>query len=330
MCLERNPDMHFYDLDTVKRKKRTFLVVFILALIPLTLLTGYQLFQMIMELAANINGGDLIPGILAFLLKIFVGVILLILISAIWLGICCYAPLRSLQAYYSNHVFPQAVLMNTDYSYVHYTEQLLDMTELIQENIIDPNTVYKQKKDEYLTGRYKTIDFELAPISLSYGDRQEISGSIAIFTGLKGLFHQEDFVQISCSSQYDAFAEDLSSKRGFEIKKRITTNDYRTGLITAPETQIISEEQLLLAEQLILEICNQILSSFYLIFSHGRIYFIDNSSSMIIKLPLWSKIEKEICEIEKNGIANINMVVDTFMTVTNMNTDNSLSNPTQR
>ena len=154
-----------YGLDMMKIRKRNFLVVFFLALIPLTLLTGYRLFSLIIELAGSMKDGDIISGVIAFLLRIFVETIVLIIISVIWIAICCYIPLKKLHNFYCENIFTQAVLRNSDYSYVRYTERLLNTAELVKAKIIPPYTDYKQKEAEYLVGRYKDVDFEIAPLT---------------------------------------------------------------------------------------------------------------------------------------------------------------------
>lgn len=309
--------MHFYELDTMKIRKRNFLTVFFLSLIPLISLAGYRFSSIIIELAGAIKDGDIVPGVLAFLLRIFVGTIVLIIISVIWIAICCYIPLKKLHSFYCESIFAQAVLRNSDYSYVHYTERLLNTAELVKAKIIPPYTDNKKKEAEYIVGRYKNVDFEIAPLTLSYGNRsnEEINGSIATFTGLARLFHEEDFVHVSCSADEDIFAEYLLKLRGLEVKKRISINTNRNCLFIAPKNQTVSEEQFTLLEQLVLRLSEQVRTYFYMIFAQGRVYFINDDNSVIIKLPLWRSIEKEIQDVEKNGVVNINVFINTFISV---------------
>lgn len=307
--------MRSYELDIMKIRKRNFLVVFFLALLPLISLTGYRLFSIIVELAGSMKDGDIISGVIAFLLRIFVETIVLIIISVIWIAICCYIPLKKLHGFYCENIFTQAVLRNSEYSYVHYTERLLNTAELVKAKIIPPYTSCKQKEAEYLVGRYKNIDFEIAPLTLSYGKgpNEEIDGSIVVFTGLASLFHNEDFVQVSCSTDEDVFAEYLPQKRGLEVKKKISMNHNRNCLFIAPKNQRISEEQFVLLEHLVRELSEQVRTHFYIIFAQSQVYFINNDKSLIINLPLWHSIEREIQDVEKNGIVNINLFINTFI-----------------
>lgn len=262
--------------------------------------------------------GGIIPVLLTFIIRIFVKIIQLIIISAIWITICCYIPLKRLNDYYCKNIFPLAVARNPNYFYVQYTNstQLLDVEELAKAEVIDSHTFIRLQKAQFLIGRYKEINFETAPITLMYGNRRELNGSIAAFTGLIGLFDSEDFVQVSCNMGDDDFFGCLLIKRALDTKKMISLNTGRKGVISVPKEQLITKEQLMMLEQLLRQISQQVHTYFYIVFSQGRVYFISDDKSDMIRLPLWRSIEQEIKVVEKNGITNINVFIDTLINVT--------------
>ena len=304
--------MDDYKIDEIKKKKREFFIIAIVALIPLVMGVGYGIYLLATDFMMQMQRDGVILSVLSLIFSLFWGSIILLFVFIFWIAIFCNRSLVKLNDCYCKTIFPQAVARNPAYFFVKYTEPMSSLSEqtLINEKVIDRDTFVKQSRPEYFVGRYRDMDFEVTQLTLEFGKRHKMNGSVTVLDGFSSTFGENDIVQAACGIEGDVFAEYFPLARGWDIKQQTPTDNLRKVTITAPKEQKTSAEQLAFLEKLTLHIAQQTKWCFYIIFSGGKVYFILDGNSVIANLPLWNRVEKEIAAIEKSGILSVGLLVN--------------------